>query len=772
MARTSGKQSSAASEKGGARAGVDLPNRPRAAKGAAAGGGTVFWWTSLSVPVRSLITGLLVVAGSGLAGVALASAHSNHGAFAALGSALIVLLGWGAYPLVAGLLYGGVARALEGVLRRPLMRRAQPLQGVALWLIILGWSHMLRGGHTGGLVAGLLARLFDLIPLHLGLLLPPASAILLVLAVCGITWGQVASFTHRLATAAVETSRHHGPVDVPLALVEPDSDTPRAKKAPSRNGRAGDAYAPELAAPTPHASDDQPSQPIGAPVAPAARAPRRASPPPVVPAFATTVRQSPLPFATQHEEPREWVLPSPTLFEPAAAHATLDDDREIEALAQRLERTLRALRVDAEVRREDITVGPVVARFGIRPLERKQRDASGRPELDLDGEPLLVRTRVSRILALQSDLALALRVPSLRMEAPVPGQPYVGVEVPNPAARPVGLREVLWSDAARHASKQRGLTIALGRDAAGHARVGDLTQFPHALVAGATGSGKSVCLHSVICSLLSTHPPTDLRLLLIDPKLVELSIYDGVPHLLLPVITEVDDAEDALERIIAEMRRRFTLFSRAGVRNLDSYRRLRERQPDLEALPWIVVVVDEVANLMLGGDGRAEDLLCTLAQLARAAGIHLVIATQRPSVDVITGTIKANFPTRLAFAMASSADSRTILDAGGAEHLLGRGDMLFVSGERARPERIQGCRVLDDEIERVVAHWTAQCQPARRDGRSYVDAGFWSPVPEPSGRPSHLDGDVTIEARRAGGRTRWGWEDPFDPPHPHRDEWR
>jgi DNA segregation ATPase FtsK/SpoIIIE-like protein len=464
------------------------------------------------------------------------------------------------------------------------------------------------------------------------------------------------------------------------------------------------------------------------------------------------------------------VLPSPGLFEPATPASTLDEDREIEALAERLERTLRALRVDAEVRREDITIGPTVARFGIRPLERKQRDGSGRPELDADGEPLVVRTRVSRILALQPDLALALRVPTLRMEAPVPGQPYVGVEVPNPGARPVGLREVLWSEVARESSRRRGLTIALGRDTAGHPRLGDLTTFPHTLIAGATGSGKSVCLHSILCSLLSTHTPADLRLLLIDPKLVELSIYDGVPHLLLPVITELDAAEEALERAIAEMRRRFSLFSRHGVRNLDSYRRLRERQPELEPLPWLVIVVDEVANLMLAGDGRAEELLCTLAQLARAAGIHLVIATQRPSVDVITGTIKANFPARLAFAMASSADSRTILDSGGAEHLLGRGDMLFVSGERARPERIQGCRVLDDEIEHVVSHWTAQTQPSRRRDRSTSEDYYRSSPSRYTNEPAHLDDDDTIEARQAGGRTKWGWDAPADPKQ--ADEWR
>jgi DNA segregation ATPase FtsK/SpoIIIE-like protein len=399
----------------------------------------------------------------------------------------------------------------------------------------------------------------------------------------------------------------------------------------------------------------------------------------------------------------------------------------------------------------------MVARFGIRPLERKQRDSAGRAELDADGEPLLVRTRVSRILALQSDLALALRVPSLRMEAPVPGQPYVGVEVPNPCARPVGLREVLWSDAGRRVSKQRRLAIALGRDTAGDARVADLTQFPHALIAGATGSGKSVCLHSIICSLLSTHTPSDLRLLLIDPKMVELSIYSGVPHLLLPVVTEVDEAEEALERAIAEMRRRFALFARHGVRNLESYRRARERQPDLEPLPWIVIVIDEVANLMLDPLGRSEDLIATLGQLARAAGIHLVIATQRPSVDVVTGTIKANFPARLAFAMASSADSRTILDTGGAEHLLGRGDMLFVSGERARPERIQGCRVLDDEIERLVAHWTAQGQPSGQPNRRLYDDAFWPSAPGRDIRTTRLDSGDTIRSHQAGGGTRWGW---------------
>jgi DNA segregation ATPase FtsK/SpoIIIE-like protein len=421
------------------------------------------------------------------------------------------------------------------------------------------------------------------------------------------------------------------------------------------------------------------------------------------------------------------------------------EEQQIEELAQRLEHALHALGVDADVARDDITVGPTVVRFGIRPRETTPLDARGRPISDRDGNPLVVRTRVSRILALQSDLALALCVPSLRMQAPVPGQPYVGLEVPNPCHRPVTLREVLASEAFRRANTPMGLAVALGRDAAGHPRAADLAHFPHALIAGATGSGKSMCLHALICSLLATKTPGQVRLILIDPKLVEFPVYGDVPHLLMPVVTNADDAIEALSQAHAEMRRRYAIFAKVGVRSLQSYGRLRERELALELLPAIVIVVDELAHVMLEGTGKAAELLCSLAQLARAAGIHLVVATQRPSVDVVTGTIKANFPVRLAFAVASAADSRTILDGGGAEHLLGRGDMLFVGDDRAQPERIQACRVLDCEIEDLAEHWRRQQQPP--DARARIDSKnlSWPPLAAASAPRGKLDRDATIE---------------------------
>ena len=288
----------------------------------------------------------------------------------------------------------------------------------------------------------------------------------------------------------------------------------------------------------------------------------------------------------------------------------------------------------------------------------------------------------------------------MRIEAPIPGKPAIGIEVPNKVVATVSIKEMLDSPAFQNAASP--LTIALGKDITGGVAVGDIGKMPHVLVAGATGSGKSVCINSIIISILYKSAPDQVKFLMVDPKVVELGVYNGIPHLLVPVVTDPKKAAGALAWAVGEMMKRYKLFADTGVRNLQGYNHLAEESGDLAPMPQIVIIIDELADLMMASPKDVEDHICRLAQLARAAGMHLVIATQRPSVDVITGLIKANIPSRISFAVSSAVDSRTILDSGGAEKLLGRGDMLFAPVGAPKPMRVQGCFVTDQEVERVV----------------------------------------------------------------------
>ncbi len=408
------------------------------------------------------------------------------------------------------------------------------------------------------------------------------------------------------------------------------------------------------------------------------------------------------------------------------------------ALAKTIQDTLRSFRVEAEVRPEDISIGPTVIRFGIRPTGKPlmKEDEKGRlvPVKDSAGNIVYeARTRVSRIMALQNDLALVLESKTIRMEAPVPGRPYIGVEIPNKNSRLVTLREILESKEYQGAKTKSKLTVALGKDVGGAVRVGDLSKMPHLLIAGATGSGKSVAINTIISSIITQATPEDVRLLMVDPKMVELTMYNGIPHLLSPVVTEVEKVVSLLKLAIAEMEKRYRLFSQMGVRNLEGYRKLRvERMArgdeTLKNLPAIVIIIDELADLMMAAPEEVEGLICRLAQLARATGIHLVVATQRPSVDVITGLIKANIPTRISFMVSSAVDSRTIIDMGGAERLLGRGDMLYLPADAGKPERIQGAFVADEEAERLVQYW-------RQQAAEHASAESQPPVATPGVEP-------------------------------------
>lgn len=371
----------------------------------------------------------------------------------------------------------------------------------------------------------------------------------------------------------------------------------------------------------------------------------------------------------------------------------VDSDDIIRKQGRLIQETLALFGVPADF--EGAYKGPSVTQYLIKP---------GYIERTVRGEAQRVKVKVSKIAALANDLALALAASSVRIEAPIPGTSYVGVEVPNQESNIVGLKELMESEAFQAIKAKAKLSIALGEDVKGQPILADLARMPHLLIAGATGTGKSVCINSVITCLLLTHTPETLRLLMVDPKMVELSMYNGVPHLLSPVVTEVDKAAGVLFWAVKEMERRYQLCSKVNARDLERYNAYLVKRGE-KPLPYIVVVVDEMADLMMAAPEEVEKHICRLAQMARAVGIHLIIATQRPSVDVITGLIKANFPARIAFAVSSQVDSRVILDVPGAERLLGRGDMLFMGADASKLERIQGTFVSDEEINRVIRYW-------------------------------------------------------------------
>ncbi|MBN1453062.1 MAG: hypothetical protein JW963_18755 [Anaerolineales bacterium] len=369
------------------------------------------------------------------------------------------------------------------------------------------------------------------------------------------------------------------------------------------------------------------------------------------------------------------------------------DERTINQTAGMIEKTLSEFGIPATV--IGFRVGPTVTQFAVQPgFIKKNGD---------EEDARLMKVRVAQIAALQKDLALALSAERLRIQAPVPGKPYVGIEVPNLRSSVVRLRSMLETEEFYKARSPLG--IALGRDVSGHPVVADLTHMPHLLIAGATGSGKSVCITSIAACLAMNNAPEELRLVMIDSKMVELLRFNGLPHLYGKVETNIERIMGVLRWVVVEMEHRYRLLEAAKARDLDSYLRKLSRRGEATSLPRIVVMIDELADLMMSAPDQTEHNLVRLAQMARATGIHLVVATQRPSTDVVTGLIKANFPARLAFAVASGVDSRVILDASGAESLLGRGDLLFLNPEVGNPIRAQGVMVSDQEIEKIITHW-------------------------------------------------------------------
>ena len=567
-------------------------------------------------------------------------------------SLLRAALGWGAYPLFFSLAAAGMHLGLRKAVRPYRVRAAQVIGFELIILTALPLSHQISGaslaeahlGKGGGLVGWALSE-----PLleFLGPILAAAlyGTLLLVGAslIIGLGWDDVLA---GLTSLSVRLNRW------------------AQQSAPAESVR----YRPQI--------------PVNSSPVATSR-----------PANAAPAAQHTLPAESQPRlRRRHSFLPPISLLEEDTL-ASLTDE-EITAKKETIELTLGHFGLPAEV--TQIQRGPTVTQFGVQPgyIERSGPD----------GEPKQQKVRVGQIASLQKDLALALAAPRLRIEAPVPGRGVVGIEVPNTESSVVRLRSIVESDVFYRLNTP--LAVALGRDVSGAPVAADLAKLPHLLIAGTTGSGKSICINALITCLVLNNTPDHLQLVMVDPKKVELIRFNGLPHLIGNVEVEADRAVGVLRWLTAEMDRRYEMFEKVSARNLNGYnRKVGRRNKEMKPLPHIVVFIDELADLMHTYPGDVERTLCRLAQMARATGIHLVVSTQRPSTDVITGLIKANFPARLSFAVASGTDSRVILDTVGAEHLLGKGDLLFLPPDASAPIRSQGVFVGDSEIESIVSHW-------------------------------------------------------------------
>ncbi len=426
-----------------------------------------------------------------------------------------------------------------------------------------------------------------------------------------------------------------------------------------------------------------------------------------------------------------------------------DSNKDVnEKRAQIIEQALSSYGVDARI--VQINPGPTVTQFGVEPgWDRKykkiiERDYDGKVKRDRNGSPIeyfeeisRTRVKVERITSLANDLALALAAPAIRFEAPVPGKSIIGLEVPNEIKSVVSLRDCMESQVFAKDKAKSKLALALGQGAGGEVVVGDLAQMPHLLIAGATGSGKTVCLSAIIACILVNNTPSDVRMLLIDPKRVELVAYNDIPHLISSVVVDLEEAIGALRKVTWEMDNRYKKFAAAGVNNIVNF---NKKVKESDRLPYLVVIIDELADLMSASADMVEPAVCRIAQLSRATGIHVIIATQRPSVDVITGLIKANFPTRISFSVPSQIDSRTILDVAGAEKLLGSGDMLYFPIGAAKPKRLRGAFVSDKEVSRLVRFWRE-----RRDINGDIVAETFAALEPP---PGSEEDSMLEEARR------------------------
>lgn len=659
---------------------------------------------SLSAPQKALIGGLALFFTAALLLLSLLS--PNQGQLTrSLTDGLGTLFGWGGR--IAPLLLGTVGYYLVRLgMEQPFsVARWRVAGGALLFLIIEGlatlfvvtrapWPDVwtaaqarLGGGYLGSLLtwaarsaAGVEGALFIFVVL----------ALVGVILTSGVTWTDVQAWLVRRRAAF---TAGQAPAPAAPRAARP-ARTPTATPLTAATDSADDLESP--------AETTRPAPAGARPTVTPARQPAALRP---------AEESAPL-FITPREggaADGQWVLPDVAQLLEAGSEGDLALDY-IRDQANVIERTLESFGAPAEL--VETTQGPTVTMYGVRPMFVESR--SGRR----------TKVKVSKIASLADDLALALAAKSVRIQAPVPGKGYVGIEVPNAHKLLVSLRDVM--EAADFQRINSPLRIGLGQDVAGQPIAADLTKMPHLLVAGTTGSGKSVCINSIIACLLLQNTPDDLRFVMVDPKRVELTNYNGIPHLAAPVVTEMERVIGALQWALREMDHRYQLFAGAGARNIAIYNKkaIREGQP---RLPYIVIIIDELADLMLTAPEDSERALARLAQMARATGIHLILATQRPSVDVVTGIIKANFPARIAFAVASATDSRVILDMVGAERLLGQGDMLFQRPDAPAPLRMQGCFVSDGELTQLIDYWKTarrfhRITPADAQPRSTITA--------------------------------------------------
>ncbi|MSP12856.1 MAG: DNA translocase FtsK [Chloroflexi bacterium] len=624
--------------------------------------------------------------------------------------------GWGFLVVPLGLAALGLALILDSMDRRPDIGWEPPTGALLLFASGLGLLHLAYiatgsnaaetaaqgsgGGYIGFIVSNSLMSGLGVVGAWLVLLMALVTSLILLF---GLSLNDIG------ATLARWLNRQKGEVPAggegpPPFVINAQSGNPPLG---SNTRMAGSETRPppEPAAPAPA---ENKARVIGDMPAPTASPAKTAAPPRanIFPVRMTT-------------GPKEWRLPpiQEIFAEPGEIEFNTD---EIRARVDIIERTLESFGVPARV--VEVNQGPTITQFGVEPGYIERKDSKGRMRR--------VKVKVSRITGLSNDLALALAAPSIRIEAPVPGRPMMGIEVPNSHGHMVTLRSVMESDSFTHMTSH--LKLALGQDVSGRPMVADLGTMPHLLIAGATGSGKSVCINSIIACLLAINTPDELKLMLVDPKRVELTGFNGIPHLIAPVIVDVERVVGALKWTTQEMDRRYKLFAQAGARNLEAYNSEKEKLGE-EKLPFIVVVIDELADLMMVAPDEVEHLVTRIAQLARATGIHMIIATQRPSVDVITGLIKANFPARISFAVSSQVDSRVIMDHAGAERLLGRGDMLYMGSDFPGPIRVQGTYVSDAELSHLVNFWhsLAPAMPRPEPANSQPGEGVAQPTLTP-----------------------------------------
>jgi S-DNA-T family DNA segregation ATPase FtsK/SpoIIIE len=624
------------------------------------------WWKRLPISLeprlREEIAGLLLMAVGAITLLNLLSVSHARGFLVDSWSMLLRwTFGWGAFLVALGTVFLGATLLLRNMESLRAVRRLRVAGCLLLFLSVLGLLHFFYpdplslahegrgGGYIGWAISTALYSALGDIGAFVLLLLLALTGVFLILSVSPA----------QMRDAALALSRR-------ASSIYQDHVTPYLETLQEQGG--GPQEPQQAALPTPTPAEDASLED-------------------------SFVLQQPVDSGPPPGRPRieEGPLPSLELLEEVSVEAF--SETEARRKLRIIEETLASFGVPAKV--VEINQGPTVTQFGVEPgyVERK----------GTDGEPVSRKVRVSKISSLSKDLALALAAAPIRIEAPVPGRSMVGIEVPNDKISLVALRAVMESEEFHRLDSP--LKIALGQDVSGHPVVATLDMMPHLLIAGATGSGKSVCINAIITCLLFNNSAARLQLLMIDPKTVELIHFNGLPHLVAPVVTDMQRVLPALRWVMAEMDRRYSLLSKVAARNIEDYNH-RKLPPSEDPLPYVIVAIDELADLMMMAPDDVERIICRLAQMARATGIHLVIATQRPSVDVVTGLIKANFPARISFAVSSQVDSRVVLDSAGAETLLGQGDMLYMSPDSSKLVRLQGCFVSDREIARVVQFWS------------------------------------------------------------------